>query len=42
MKTTHYLAILLLAVGSLLAACGQKGALYMPDQATQQEQKEKK
>ena len=42
MKAMHWLIILLLVVGSLLSACGQKGDLYMPDKETQQEQEEKK
>jgi len=42
MKTTHWLVILLLVTSSLLAACGQKGPLYMPEKAPQQEQEEEK
>ncbi len=41
MKIIHCLLILLLVMSGLLAACGQKGALYMPE-ATQQEQEERR
>jgi len=41
MKTTYCLVILLLVMSSLLSACGQKGSLYMPEQAPQQEQEKK-
>jgi len=41
MKTTYCLVILLLVMGSLLSACGQKGALYMPEQPQQQEEEKK-
>jgi len=40
MKAIHYLAVLLLVMSSLLAACGQKGPLYMPDPAPQQNQEQ--
>ncbi len=42
MKITHYLVILLFVMSCLLTACGQKGPLYMSDQAAQQEQAEEK
>ncbi len=42
MKTTHCLVILLLVMSGLLSACGQKGALYMPEQPQPQEQEEEK
>ncbi len=39
MKTTHTLLILLLVMSSLLTACGQKGALYMPETPQQEQEK---
>lgn len=37
-----WLVILILGSGSMLTACGQKGPLYLPDPAQQQEVPEKK
>jgi predicted small lipoprotein YifL len=31
-----WIAIAVLGIGNLLSACGQKGALYLPDQKTEQ------
>jgi len=36
------LVVVLLCAGLLLAACGQKGDLYLPDEPAQQEQEEEK
>ncbi|WP_082117138.1 LPS translocon maturation chaperone LptM [Sedimenticola thiotaurini] len=33
-----WLVILVLGTSSMLSACGQKGALYLPDPATQQQE----
>ena len=34
--------IALLGSGSMLSACGQKGALYLPDQPVEQQQEKEK
>lgn len=36
-----WLVILVLGTGSLLSACGQKGPLYLPDPAAEQQEKAK-
>jgi predicted small lipoprotein YifL len=39
MSKSIWLIISLLIASSLLAACGQKGDLYLPDDAAKEEQK---
>lgn len=41
MKATYWLVIVMVVTGGLLSACGQKGALYMPYDASQQEEMKK-
>ncbi|WP_313957281.1 LPS translocon maturation chaperone LptM [Sedimenticola selenatireducens] len=36
-----WLVILVLGTSSMLSACGQKGPLYLPDPATEQQEKTK-
>lgn len=40
MSKSIWLVISLLIASSLLSACGQKGALYLPDEAEQEQTKQ--